>query len=270
MSATTLALDGAQARERYGDALHRRYARAGDPADLEALVVRHRGLARSLARRFAHTSHAFDDLEQVACLGLVKAIKRFDPARGCAFATFAVPTITGELKRYCRDAGWAAHVPRPMQERARAVRRCGEELATQRRRSPTVREIAGRLGLEQEQVVDALCAAAALAPVPLDSGSDEEDERGPAVADRLGAEDAGYELAECRAALERALPQLGAREKVVLRLRFAEDLTHEQIAARLGIPTGQVARLVGGALHELALLVGDVEPPRTRRHALAA
>ena len=236
------------------DELLRRYAAKRDPADLEALVSRYRPLARSLARRYARGPSGLEDLEQVACLGLVKAIQRFDPARGFAFTTYAVPTIAGELKRWYRQTAWAAHVPRRVQERVVAVRATADGLTTQGRPA-TAEAVARVLGCETEDVIDALCAAEALMPVSLDGAAGPDADAGPAQG--LGAEDPGFELVERRAAVEDALMQLTRHERELLRLRFDEELTHERIAQRLGTTPGGVARALRDILDQLGACAGD-------------
>src|SRR4051795_5753607 len=146
------------------DRLLRRYAAHRDPADLEELVRRFRPLVRKLALRYARGSEPLDDLEQVASLGLIKALDRFDPERGFAFTSFAVPTILGELKRSFRDTAWSAHVPRSVQERVADVRRESDAYAALHGRSPAVRELAERLECDEEAVIEALDAAGALHP----------------------------------------------------------------------------------------------------------
>lgn len=237
------------------DRLLRRYATRRDPADLEALVLRFRPLARSLARRYTKRPSVLEDLEQVALLGLVKAIKGFDPARGCAFSTYAVPTIAGELKRWQRQTAWSAHVPRRVQERVAAVRETSDRLAAALGHFPAVEEVAGELGCPCDDVVDAFCAAEALAPVAIDRAIDDEDDFG---ADRwLGQEDPGYELAEGRACVESALLRLSVHERELLRLRYDEDLSHERIARRVGMSAGQVAGALRRSLDRLGELAGE-------------
>jgi len=240
--------------------LLRRYAARRDPRDLEALVVRYRPLARSLARRYARLSFSFEDLEQVACVGLVKALQRFDPARGCAFTTFAVPTILGELRRFCRETTWAVHVPRPVQERVRAVRQASDEFAATDGRAPTVAQLAEAICCEEAEVRDALEAARTLNPVSLDSSPGEDDDERVVVNEKLGSEEPGYELVDDLATIERALPALSTREKELLHLRFAEDLTQHEIASRMALPESRVARMLDTALERLR---GHASP---RRH----
>lgn len=241
---------------------------SGEPRDVEAMFTRYRPLASRLARRYTGTSAGLEDLEQVACVGLVKAIRRFDPDRGCAFSTFAVPTVLGELRHYCRDTAWSAHVPRPVQERVRAVRAAADAHAAHDGRPPSAAEVGLQLGLDEEQVADALCAASALAPVSLDADRGDEEDAGPLL-ERLGAEEPGYELAECRAVLERVLPLLSDAQRQLLRLRYADGLSQEEIGSRLGLPAGRVARRLRAALDELAALLGvdGGDPPALARAA---
>ena len=229
----------------------RRYARWRRPEDLEALVISYRPLARALARRYATASRTSEDLEQAAYEGMIKAIRRFDPDHGAEFASFAVPTILGELRRFLRDTAWPTHVPRSLQERERDVRLAGEELGALHGRTATVRELAVSLGCDEEEVVEAKGVTASLNVVPLDGPPRHDDAPTGSVADRVGADDPGYERVECLAAIEEALPVLTGGQKRVLRLHFAEELTQRQIAARLGVSRSEVARDLNGAVARL-------------------
>jgi len=253
--------------------LLRRYAARRQPRDLEALVVRYRPLARSLARRYARLSFPLEDLEQVACVGLVKALQRFDPARGCAFTTFAVPTILGELRRFCRETTWSVHVPRPVQERVRAVRRASDELAAVHGRAPGISQLAATVGCDEAEVREALEAARTLNPISLDASAGEDDDERAGMTEKLGRDEPGYELVDDLTSIEQALPVLTAREKELVRLRFAEDLTQHEIAARMALPEGRVARMLEGALARLndhaaprRHVRGTVRAGRSRRH----
>jgi RNA polymerase sigma-B factor len=238
-------------RDRHERALLQRYHRDGDPQAREALVERFLPLARQLARRYQRGSEPIDDLFQVASLGLVKAIDRFDPARGTAFSSFAVPTILGELKRHFRDTGWAVRVPRDLQELAVRVERRLGELSTELGRDPTVEELAEALGVGEEQILEALQAGAAHTAVSLDRPRGDEDDAGETVADTIGGEDPGYGLAEVGATLEGLMRRLPPREREVLRLRFEEDLTQSEIGERVGISQMHVSRLIRQSLSEL-------------------
>jgi RNA polymerase sigma-B factor len=231
--------------------LLRRYARHRNPADLEQLVVSYRPLARSLARRYSAVAAGPEDLEQVAYEGLIKAIHRFDPEYGSAFASFAVPTILGELRRYLRDTAWPAHVPRPLQERVREVRTTAVAFATRRGRIPTARELAETLEREVEEVVEALDVTTSLSIASLDAmtGRTQDGERHPV--ERLGSEDPGYEHVEYLAAIEQLLPALTRHQRQALRLHFDEDLGYRQIAHRLGVSRAQAARELDAAVTTL-------------------
>lgn len=238
------------------DELLRRYAAGRNPQDLEALVLRFRPLALSLARRYARGGYALDDLQQVACLGLVKALRRFDRDRGVNFTSFAVPTILGELRRFCRDTAWPAHVPRGMQEQVRQLQQTSDELAATRGRAATVADLATELGWSEEDVVETMVAAATRAPVALERWDDDEEDARPAPCDHLAVHDPGYEAAEHLASLERALTGLTDTERRVVRLRFADGLKHQEIATRLGIADPAVARVLESALATLRRIVG--------------
>lgn len=227
-----------------------RYHRDADPAAREALVSRFLPLARQLARRYQHGGEPLDDLVQVASLGLLKAIDRFEPSRETAFSSFAVPTILGELKRHFRDRGWSVRVPRDLQELAVKVDRVGDEVGRELGRAPTVDELAQRLGVTAEQVLEAREAAGAYRAVSLDRprGDDEDDET---VAQTFGSDDPGFGLAEDAATVERLMTVLSERERQVLHLRFAEDLTQSEIGARVGVSQMHVSRIIRQAVARL-------------------
>ena len=233
--------------ERARQLLLRRYARWERSRDLEQLVISYRPLARALARRYATAASAREDLEQVAYVGLIKAIKRFDPDRGVAFASFAVPTILGELRRHVRDTQWPTRVPRSLQERVRAVRLAGERLGGRLGRVPTAAELATALGDDEEDVVEALGVPAALNLVPLDAHT-------VPVADQIGADDPGFERVECMAAIEHAMPALSHAQRTMLQLRFGRDLTQREIAEQLGLSRAEVARGLAEAQSRLRSL----------------
>jgi RNA polymerase sigma-B factor len=225
----------------------------GDRAAHELLVRQFTPLARSLARRYSHTSEPFEDLLQVASLGLLKALERFDPERQIAFASFAVPTILGELRRYFRDSSWGVHVPRDLQERALAVSNAQEQLTNERGRAPTVAELAQYLERPLEQVLDGLLAGQAYDPLALDAParSSNDDLDHTTHLDTLGDEDARYELVELDVTLAAALKQLPARERLIVRLRFIDELSQAEIGRRIGISQMQVSRLLRRSLEQL-------------------
>jgi RNA polymerase sigma-B factor len=237
-------------RAREDRRLLERYHRLGDPAAREALVERFLPLARQLARRYQRGGEPLDDLVQVASLGLLKAIDRFEPDRTTAFSSFAVPTILGELKRHFRDRGWSVRVPRDLQELAVRVERVADELALELGRAPTPAEIAEHIGVTSEQVLEAREAAGAYRAVSLDRPRDDEEE-GDGMADTMGVEDPGFGLAEDAATVERLMTVLTDREREVLRLRFAEDLTQSEIGARVGVSQMHVSRLIRQAVARL-------------------
>jgi RNA polymerase sigma-B factor len=236
-----------RAEERW---LFARYQRHGDGAAQEALVDRFLPLARQLARRYASSNEPLDDLVQVASLGLLKAIDRFDPTRATAFSSFAVPTILGELRRHFRDKGWSLRVPRDLQELAVRVDRVTDDLESELGRAPTSDEIARRIGVSTERVLDAREASAAYRAVSLDRPRDDA-EAGDDLVDVIGVEDPGYHLADDAATVERLMSVLSDREREVLRLRFAEDLTQSEIGARVGVSQMHISRLIRQAVAQL-------------------
>jgi RNA polymerase sigma-B factor len=228
-----------------------RYHRDGDPAAREQLVQRFLPLARQLARRYQRGGEQLDDLIQVASLGLLKAIDRFDPARETAFSSFAVPTILGELKRHFRDKGWAVRVPRDLQEMAVRVDRIADEMSREVGRAPTPGEIAERTGASLEQVLEAREASAAYRAVSLDRPRSDDEDDGDSYADAFGVEDPGFRLAEDAATIDRLMRVLSEREREVLRLRFEEDLTQSEIGQRVGVSQMHVSRLIRQSIARL-------------------
>src|SRR3954469_9754541 len=227
------------------------YAQTRDPQLREALVERFLPLARSIAKRYRKAEEPYDDLLQVASLGLVKAVDRFDPAREVAFSSFAVPTILGELKRHFRDKGWSVRVPRDLQDLALRLDRTQEELSRELGRAPTPAEVAGRLDVSEEDVLEAREAAHAYRAVSLDRPRTEDDDAGPAVADAMGGDDPGFRRAEDAATVDQLLRVLAPREREVLRLRFSEDLTQQEIGDRIGVSQMHVSRLIRQAIARL-------------------
>ena len=229
--------------------LLRRY-RKGDLAAREELVHRFLPLTKRLAARYCYTSESREDLEQVACLGLVKAIDRYDPNLG-SFTAYAVPNIIGELKRHFRDKGWGMRVPRSLQDRVRHVNRAMEVLGTELGRSPSPKDIAANTGLTIEDVVEALEASSAYSPLPLDAPYPGDENADRTLGENLGAEDPGYNLVELDDALTPAFRALPVREQTILRLRFVDDLRQAEIAERVGISQMHVSRLLRRALDRL-------------------
>jgi RNA polymerase sigma-B factor len=234
------------ARDRERARKLRRYSRHRDAEDLEQLVLSYLPLAHALARRFGPRGSR-EDLEQVACEGLIKAIRRFEPDRGFAFTTFAIPTILGELRRHRRDTAWPAHVPRPLQERIQGVRSAAERHGARCGREPTAAELADVLGCHEEEVLDALTAAASLNVVPLDAPRRDQDPGAGPLAEQIGGPDPAYDRVECLASIEAAAPALSDDHREVVRLRFSEELTHREIARRLNVSRSEVARRLAAA-----------------------
>jgi RNA polymerase sigma-B factor len=226
------------------------FARTGDVALRDQLVAAHLGLAEYLARRFANRGEPLDDLVQVASLGLLKAVGRYDPERGVEFSTYATHTIVGELKRHFRDRGWAIRAPRRMQELylrlGKVVATLGQELG----RSPTIAELAAEVEVSEEEVLEALEAGQAYRFASLDAPAPGDGE-GESLATRLGQDDPGMLGAEQRATLSPLLDTLPEREQTILHLRFFEGLTQSEIATRLGISQMHVSRLLARSVAQL-------------------
>lgn len=231
--------------------LFERWQRHGDGRAREQLVSRYMPLARSLARRYGRSSEPFEDLLQVASLGLLKAIDRYDGERGHPFQSFAVPTILGEMRRYFRDSGWAIHVPRGAQERALKVRDAQERLSNETGRAPTANRLAEYLELDIEEVIDALQAIRAYETISLDAPRGTGEDDSVPYGDTIGNDDERYELVELDATVAEALGHLPARDRLVLQLRFVEDMTQTEIAEQVGISQMQVSRLLRRSLDQL-------------------
>ena len=235
--------------------LFQRWRQGRDREARDELIGRFLPLARKLARRYVQSSEPYDDLVQVASLGLVKAVERFDPGRGFAFTSFAVPTIVGELKRYFRDTGWAIHVDRGAQERARKINEARQAISARTGRPPRVDELAQYLELSEEEVLDGLQVAEAYGTVSLDAPvAGEED---ASRIDAIGDEDERLGLIDDQTTIFAAAKHLPQREREILYLRFGEDLTQSEIAERVGVSQMQVSRLLRRSLHRLRQLTGE-------------
>jgi RNA polymerase sigma-B factor len=230
--------------------LFQAYLERGDLGARERLVERFLPLARQLARRYGGAGEPLDDLVQVASLGLVKAIDRYELDRGTAFSSFAVPTILGEIKRHFRDTGWTLRVPRAIQERRMQVNRAIPALTGRLGRSPTTAEIAEHIQASSEEVLEALEASVAYEPVSLDTmpGSEDDDD---GLSQAVGTHDPAYDVVEHAATLEPAMRALPERERAILHMRFALDMTQSQIAERIGISQMHVSRLIRKALEAM-------------------
>jgi RNA polymerase sigma-B factor len=251
--------------------LFERWRRSKDRQARDELIERFLPLARKLARRYVQSSEPYEDLVQVASLGLVKAVERFDPDRGFAFSSFAVPTIVGELKRYFRDTAWALHVDRGAQERARKITDAQQKLSSRSGRMPTVDELAQYLEMSQEEVLDGLQTAEAFGAVSLDAPIISEDEDEANRLDLLGAEDARLVLMEDQATVFAAARSLPSDQREILYLRFGEDLTQSEIAERVGVSQMQVSRLLRRSLAQLRELTeADGSPARPSQPAQRA
>ncbi|MEU9989817.1 RNA polymerase sigma factor SigF [Streptomyces sp. NPDC048045] len=219
-------------------------------AELRNQLVRmHLPLVEHLARRFRNRGEPLDDLTQVATIGLIKSVDRFDPERGVEFSTYATPTVVGEIKRHFRDKGWAVRVPRRLQELRLALTTATAELSQLHGRSPTVHELAEKLAISEEEVLEGLESANAYSTLSLDVP--DTDDESPAVADTLGAEDEALEGVEYRESLKPLLEDLPPREKRILLLRFFGNMTQSQIAQEVGISQMHVSRLLARTLAQL-------------------
>ncbi len=214
------------------------------------LVELNLALVKFAASRFRSRSEPMEDIVQVGTIGLIKAIDRFELSRGVEFPTFAMPTIVGEIKRFFRDTSWSVRVPRRLQELRLDLAKAGDELAQQLDRAPTVRELAKRLGLSDEEVIEGMAASNAYTASSLDAQPEEDDSEG-ALADRIGYEDHGLEGIEYVESLKPLIAELSARDRKILSLRFVGNLTQSEIGEELGISQMHVSRLLTRTLTRL-------------------
>jgi RNA polymerase sigma-B factor len=274
VDATTPAHPGQTRRRRRGqrvsndqrrieESLLREYSRTHSGAVRDQLVSRFMPLARSLAMRYRGGTEPVDDLVQVASLGLVKAIEGFEPTRGKPFTAYAVPTMLGELRRHFRDNVWSVHLPRSLQERTLAIEQETGKLTEELGRSPTVGEIATRLELDEDEVVEALHADQARRTVSLDVPMRRDNEDSAPAIESVSDEEGGYDRVEAQAAS--ACADLDERELEVLRMRFEENMTQYEIGRRLGVSQMQISRIMRRALKKLLTAVrGGVEAEESR------
>ena len=231
--------------------LFRRYKQDNDGEARDQLIVSHLNLVRFLASKFKNRGESLEDLVQVGTIGLIKAIDRFDPDRGLEFTTYATPTIMGEIKRHFRDKGWSVRVPRRLQELSAKVNQASDELTNQLQRSPSVAEIADRLGTTVDEVLEAMESSSAYSSVPLEGGGSSDDDESPSVIDHYVTEDADLAASDDRIVLEDAIADFSPREQDVIRMRFVDGLTQVEIAERMGISQVQVSRLLRRTLRRL-------------------
>jgi RNA polymerase sigma-B factor len=230
--------------------LLRRYHEDGDLRARKQLIEQYMPLVRSLARRYAYRGEPLDDLVQIGAIGLIKAIDRFDIGRGVELTTYATPNIIGEIKRHFRDKGWAVRVPRGLQELNVKLARLIEPLTVQLGRSPTIPELAKAAGVDEEQVLEALESGRAYTPLSLSAGGvGDDDDLDPL--ESLGTEEHEYEISEDRAVLAPGFRALSERERMILQLRFFDDLTQSQIAQQVGISQMHVSRLIRRSLEKV-------------------
>jgi RNA polymerase sigma-B factor len=232
------------------DSLLERYHTCGDLAARDELVERYLPLVRRLARRYSYTTEPLEDLCQVGAMALVRALDRYEPGRGACFKAYVVPTVVGELRRHFRDTGWALHIPRALQERAHEVGVALAQLQGSLGRSPTIAELAEWTKRSREEVIEALDARMAYDAASLDASRHDGDDDGGWLA-TLGEVDQRFEMVEYQAVLERTLRALPARERVLLHLRFSEDMSQSDIAKTLGFSQMHVSRLLRRAIARL-------------------
>lgn len=241
-----LAWDKERTRE-----LFRRYKEEGDEDARQQLIVNHLNLVRFLAARFKNRGEPLEDLVQVGTIGLIKAIDRFDPSRGLEFTTYATPTILGEIKRHFRDKGWSVRVPRRLQELSAKVNQATDELTNELQRSPSVEEIAQKIGVSVDEVLEAMESSSAYSSVPLEGSGSGDDDEAPAVIDHYASVDEDLAASDDRMVLEDAIKDFSPREQEIIRMRFVDGLTQVEIAKKLGISQVQVSRLLRRTLKKV-------------------
>ena len=246
--------------------LFKRYKETGDEQAREQLVLAHLNLARFLASKFKNRGESLDDLVQVATIGLIKAIDRFDISRGLEFTTFATPTIMGEIKRHFRDKGWSVRVPRRLQELSAKVTQVSDKLTEKLQRSPSVDEIAQASGVSVDEVLEAMESAHAYTSVSLDvpQGDDDDGTQSSTVIDKYALVDEDLESSDDRIVLEQAIKDFSEREQQIIRMRFLEGFTQVEIAQKLQISQVQVSRLLRKTLQKFQ---EKLDPNHVMEHA---
>jgi RNA polymerase sigma-B factor len=237
-------------RSREDRVLLERYQRTGDLRLRDEILERFMPLVHSLARRYHRSSEPFEDLAQVAAVGLIKAIDRYDPSRGFAFSSYAVPTITGELKRYFRDYSWAVRPPRDLQELTLRVDRVAAELTRDLERSPTTAELSQAAGITEEELLESIQAKSARGAISLQAPVGHDGDA-TTIEDCIGYDDGGIARAETSAVVDGLLTHLSPRERVILHLRFSEDMTQAEIGEVVGVSQMQISRIIRQALQRL-------------------
>ncbi len=230
--------------------LFRLYKEEGDEEAREQLIMSHMNLVRYLASKFKNRGEPLDDLIQVGNIGLIKAIDRFDASRGIEFTTFATPTIMGEIKRHFRDKGWSVRVPRRLQELSAKITQAVDSLTADLQRTPSTEEVARYLGVEVDEVLEAMESAGAYSPISLE-GPTSDDDDAPAIIDRYATEDEQLSGADDRMFIEQTIQEFSPREREIIEMRFMEGLTQVEIAERLGISQVQVSRLLRKTLQKV-------------------
>jgi len=249
--------------------LARAVSHSNDPDAREALILRHAGLVRSIARRYSRRGLPYEDIVQAGYIGLIQAVDRYDPDRGVPLHAYAARMIAGEIMHHFRDRGWSVRVPRPLQELGRRLLTVNEQLGHQLGRSPTTAELAQAVGASVDDVAEALTVRRAFFAEPLaepNTGSDD----GPISAEPLGFDDAGFEGVDNRQALAAAMKSLAPRERTIVGLRFFEGLSQAEIAGRMGISQMHVSRLLRASLEQMRVRIEDAERLRVEEAAAVA
>jgi RNA polymerase sigma-B factor len=241
--------------------LHHLYSESPDPELCRQLVEAHTGLAYRLAQRFSNRGEPADDLMQVALLGLVKAVQGFEPDRGLRFSTYATPTILGELKRYFRDRGWAVRLPRRVHDLYLDVQHTVDDLSQEMGRSPTVAQVAERIGVSEDAVIEAMEAGGLRRSTSFEAQLSTDDRR--SLANVIGDVDRRFEDIDRGLTLTAVVRRLPEDEQEIVRLRFAEGLTQQEIAKRVGRSQMQVSRMLSRSLERLRAWISEGPLPPT-------
>lgn len=236
--------------------LFRQYARDHNPSTRDRLILRHQNLVHYLAGKFANRGIPLEDLAQVGMIGLINAVDRFDPDRGLQFSTYATPTILGEIRRHFRDKGWSLKVPRRLQELNIAAAKAAEQIGAALGRSPTIQEVATKIGASEEETLEAIELGNAYETVALDAPMQAQGESAPlTLAEFLGEEDESLQKIDSYGDLRQAIDSLDPREKAIIYYRFFKDLSQTQVAKRLNISQMHVSRLQHKAMKKLKELM---------------
>ncbi len=261
--------DSRELGTRNASELFKRLRETSDPAIRERLILMHDPLVFHVAKEYAHHGELLEDLVQVGRVGLINAVDRYDPSRNIKFATFAVPTIKGEIRRWFRDKGWVIKVPRRLQELSLRVSKTVEQLSVRLGRPPTYEEIAEETGHDVEAVIEASELGQSYELLSIEAGAHEDGGSGLRLSDRLGVVDKTFERIGDSARLHAAIERLNIRERTIIRWRYYEEMSQSEVAKRLGISQMHVSRLERRAIASMRRYLlneeGEVTKPQEEK-----